>query len=80
MKKERLMELAGVQLMEAAGNVYVATFDGGDGTYLGIVGPFKSDSDARAYFDGHKELEDIRIEYDEPLSPDDYLKTFKEDE
>jgi len=51
MKKERLLELAGVQLNEAAG-ILAAAFDEGDGTFVGIIGPFPSERAARIFFDG----------------------------
>ena len=48
MKQERLLELAGVQLNEAA-EVLAAAFDEG-GTFVGIVGPFPSARAARIFF------------------------------
>jgi hypothetical protein len=82
MDKERLQELAGVQLNEAEGkmgDVYAATFDSGDGTYLGIVGPFATSGKAKGFFKEHKEFEDIRFEIDDVMSPQEYLETFRED-
>ena len=66
-------------LMEAKGSVYAATFDSGDGEYLGTVGPFESDEEAKNWFDDNKVLEDIRYEIDEVVSPQDYIESFSGD-
>jgi len=83
MKLGLLQELSSGQVNEAEGKmggVYVATFDSGDGTYLGIVGPFATDGKARGFFKEHKEFKDIRLEIDDAMSPQEYLETFREEQ
>jgi len=72
MDKQRLQELAGVQLNEAAG-IYSAVFDGGDGTFMGIVGPFHSVQMANEFFTKHWGS-DVRIESVDIDSPEQFLK------
>ncbi len=68
MKKERLLELAGVQLNEAAG-ILAAAFDEGDGTFVGIIGPFPSERAARIFFNG---IDGIRAEIEHPERPEEF--------
>jgi hypothetical protein len=73
MKRERLLELAGVQLNEAVG-ILAAAFNEGDGKFIGIIGPFPSGRAARIFF---KDIDGVRAEIEHPERPEVFYKKVK---
>ena len=82
MKKQRLLELAGVQIDEAGGAAFVVAVDD-EGFTNALVGPFTNGGVALAWvremtkkgyhFDNPQEPLDVQV----PISPDQYVKNFE---
>ena len=77
MKKERLLELAGV-VTEATDGFFAVAH--GDGDVFAVVGPFASDSEARKFFeDNEEDFGEPNIEVFEGIeTPEDYLQSMKD--
>lgn len=87
MDKRRLMELAGVsadsidemcgyghEQQEAAPMVIASVRDAGDGNFIGLVGPFRSEEQARRFFSQLPDADELSIEIEAPTRPEQFAE------
>lgn len=77
MRKERLLELAGVEQLNEQSSVWVINqFDAGQ--YLGSVGPFASVDEARKFIRANPDAFPYENDIDRPIPPAQHIKDMAE--